>query len=184
MYALNIDNRHLKCTHWFWIRVPPLEIRVSDYGTCTCITYITPNFFISQKKFIPCKKIIMPDPIKKKANTGIKEYTGVRVGDDIRQFGGSKVVSRSEKSGTFSSMSKYRQDKISRRNDVLAERAIKKAKNKELRLAKKKGRGLTIKERKGILTSSGSGRTSNRLNSGSKVGNFLRSINPFRRRKK
>lgn len=137
--------------------------------------------YFSEKIYTLQKNNIMADPIKKKANTGIKEYTGVGVGDDIRQFGGSKVVSRSEKSGTFSSMSKDRQDKISRRNDVLAERAIKKAKNKELRLAKNKGRGLTIKERKGILTSSGSGRTSNRLNSGSKVGNFLRSINPFRR---
>ena len=104
--------------------------------------------------------------------------------ENISKYGGKKVVSGAEKRNTIGGMSNYRQNKISKRNDVLAERQIGKAKGSEKKMSKKLGREITSGERKGILRSSNSSnsRTSNALNKGSKFGNMLRSINPFKRR--
>ena len=121
-----------------------------------------------------------------KAKTGGKVSANyAKNADNIKKFGGDKVTSGSEKRGTFSGMSNDRQDKITRRNDVLAERAIRKAQRREDSLSRSLGRELTPKERSKILDHSKSSnkRTSNSLKQTSKVGDYLRSINPFKKKK-
>lgn len=117
-----------------------------------------------------------------------KAYRGANIDystENVKKYGGSKVVSGAEQRGTLEGMSEYRKNKIRKRDDVLAEGQVSKAKNEEARLVKEKGRPLTDKEKKNILSSSGGSgkRAKNTLNKGSKFGNFLRSINPFKKKK-